>query len=289
MMKMAVGPMKPFRRQALAFLIACFPVALVLPVAVCGPAPASAPGQPTLPKGAGEPTSVSALSAVSLEPVVSATVHPPMLRAALEGSYATVARHTSTARVAYQPRKIIALTFDDGPGAYTPTILTILKAKGVKATFFVIGRQVPRYPSSIRALASAGMSVQSHTWNHPNLARARNSIIRSEISRTDNVIKAVTGVRPKCVRPPGGAYDSAVISVAAWGQHRVVNWSNDPGDWRRPGVASIRSSVLRHAANNGIVLLHDGGGNRLQTVRALPGIIDGLRARGFSFVTLCQR
>ena len=84
-----------------------------------------------------------------------------MLKAVLEGTYATVAHRTSTARVAYQPAKIIALTFDDGPGVYTPKILAILKAKGVKATFFAIGRQVPAYPSITRALASAGMSVQT--------------------------------------------------------------------------------------------------------------------------------
>jgi peptidoglycan/xylan/chitin deacetylase (PgdA/CDA1 family) len=212
-----------------------------------------------------------------------------MLKAALEGSYATVARRTATTRLAYQPARVIALTFDDGPGPYTPKILAILKAKRIKATFFVIGRQVPAYRSTIRALAGAGMSVQNHTWSHLNLAYARSATIGSEITRTDNAIKAVTGVRPSCVRPPGGAYDAAVITVAAQGRHRVVNWSNDPQDWKRPGVASIRTSVLNHAANNRIVLMHDGGANRSQTVEALPGIIEGLRARGYSFVTLCQR
>lgn len=261
-----VGPMKAAWRRALMFPAVCIPVAM-----------------------AGQATSVSAPSAVRTEHAVSQTVHPPMLKAALEGSSATVARHTAKARVAYQPARIIALTFDDGPGVYTPKILAILKARRVKATFFVVGRQVRAYPSGTRALAGAGMSVQNHTWNHPSLAWARPSAIWSEITTTDERIRALTGVRPTCVRPPGGAYDSAVITVAARGRHRVVNWSNDPGDWKKPGVASIRSWVLNHAANNGIVLLHDGGGNRSQTVTALPGIIDGLRARGYSFVTLCQR
>jgi peptidoglycan-N-acetylglucosamine deacetylase len=91
------------------------------------------------------------------------------------------------------------------------------------------------------------------------------------------------------LRPPGGVYDAVVITLAAKGRHRVVNWSIDPRDWSRPGTAAIRSRVLDHAANNGIVIIRDGGGNRSQTVAALPGIIDGLRAKGYSFVTLCQR
>ncbi len=267
---------------------ACVPVALVMLLTVCAPVPAWAPGQVDSPVRAGDATSVSALSAGRTELVVSRAVHPPMLKAVLEGTYATVAHRTSTARVAYQPAKIIALTFDDGPGVYTPKILAILKAKGVKATFFAIGRQVPAYPSITRALASAGMSVQNHTWNHPNLARAGTATIRSEISRTDDAIKAVTGVRPTCVRPPGGVYDAAVITLAAQGRHRVVNWSIDPRDWSMPGAAAIRSRVLNYAANNGIVIMHDGGGNRSQTVTALPGIINGLRAEGYWFVTLCQ-
>jgi peptidoglycan-N-acetylglucosamine deacetylase len=285
----AVGPVKSILRRALMSLAACVPAALVMLLAVCAPAPPRVPGQVDSPKRADEATIVPALSAGRIELVVSRAVHPPMLKAALEGTYVTVARRTSTARVAYQPAKIIALTFDDGPGVYTPKILAILKAKGVKATFFVIGRQVPGRWSITRGLARAGMSVQNHTWNHPNLTRAPTATIRSEISRTDNLIKAVTGVRPTCVRPPGGAYDATAITVAAQGRHRLVNWSIDPRDWSRPGAGAIRSRVLNHAANNGIVILHDGGGNRSQTVAALPGIITGLRARGYSFVTVCQR
>ena len=281
--------MNPILHRALVSCAACIPAALAPPLAVGGPAPAWAPGRADSLSQARHTTSVSALSAGSTELVVSRAAYPPMLKAALEGSYATVARHTSKARVSHQPARIIALTFDDGPGVYTPRLLAILKAKRVKATFFVIGRQVPGYRATVRALAAAGMSVQNHTWNHVNLARAGAATVRSEISRTDSAIKAVTGVRPTCVRPPGGAYDSAVITIAARGGHRVVNWSIDPGDWRRPGSAAIRSSVLSHAANNRIVLMHDGGGNRGQTVAALPGIINGLRARGYSFVTLCQR
>jgi len=268
---------------------ACIPVALALPLAVYGPAPAGVPGRSDSPNQALTTTSASAPSAGRAGLVVSRAAQPPMLKAALEGSYATVARHTSRARVSHEPARIIALTFDDGPGVYTSRILAILKAKGVRATFFVIGRQVHGYRVAVRALAAAGMSVQNHTWNHVNLARAGAATVRSEISRTDSAVKAVTGVRPTCVRPPGGSYDSAVITIAARGGHRVVNWSIDPQDWRRPGSATIRSSVLSHAANNRIVIMHDGGGNRRQTVAALPGVINGLRARGYSFVTLCQR
>src|SRR5450631_537240 len=161
--------MKPNLFRALMSFAACLPVVLVMPLAVSAPAPAWAPGQVGSPTRAGDATSVSALSAGRTEFVVSRAVHPPMLKAALEGGYSIVAQRTSAARAAYQPAKIIALTFDDGPGRYTPQILSILKAKGVKATFFAIGRQVPAYQSITRALARAGMSVQNHTWDHPNL------------------------------------------------------------------------------------------------------------------------
>jgi len=168
--------MRSARRRASVLAAAVVPVALVLPTTVCGSAPARA--------------------------TASQAAHPPMLKAALEGTYATVARSTSRARVANQPARIVALTFDDGPGRYTPRVLAILKAKGVKATFFVVGGQVRVHPRMTRALARAGMSVQNHTWNHPNLARAGSATILSEIARTDRVIMGQPVCDPPAYVPP---------------------------------------------------------------------------------------
>ena len=281
--------MNPLLHRALMSCAARIPAALVLPPAVCGPARSGVPGRADSPSQALGTAGVSALIAGCPELVVPRAANPPMLKAAVEGSHARLARHTPKARVCREPARIIALTIDDGPGVYTSWILAIVKAKGVRATFFVIGGHVHGHHATVRALAAADMSVRNHTGDHVNLARAGAATARSEISRTDSAIKAVTGVRPTCVSPRVGSHDCVVMSIAARGGHRVVSWSIDPEDGRGPGSAIIRSSVLRHAANNRIVIMHDGGGNRGQTVAALPGVINGLRARGYSFVTLCQR
>ena len=207
---------------------------------------------------------------------------------AVDGATSTVAHHVAPGRGAHGPGPVVALTFDDGPSAYTPAILATLVSSGVKATFFEVGNQVVRYPNVVRSLAAAGMSVQNHTWDHALLTGRSETQTRTEITRTDDAILALTGVRPECVRPPYGAFTPTTLAVAGQTRHRLVNWSVDTTDWSRPGVAAIRGLALGGAANNAVILMHDGGGNRSQSVAALPSIIAGLRARGYSFVTICQ-
>ncbi len=182
-----------------------------------------------------------------------------------------------------------ALTFDDGPHAtYTPQILAALATYGVPATFFPIGRNGAARPDLLRAEAAAGHAVENHSWDHPSLTRLSGPDVASQLSRTSDVVEQATGTRPTCFRPPGGATNSTVVSIAANLGLAQTLWTVDPTDWKRPGVAAIVAGVLSEAHGQGVVILmHDGGGDRSQTVAALPQIIEGLRNRGYQFVLPC--
>ncbi|MGN6380767.1 MAG: polysaccharide deacetylase family protein [Gaiellales bacterium] len=186
--------------------------------------------------------------------------------------------------------KAVALTFDDGPWpASTSAILRILHRKHVRATFFLIGEQVRARASLVRSELAAGMEVGDHSWDHPlvpplsHLSRAR---IHDEISFTATV-EAAEGAHPTLFRPPGGSWSDEVVKLAREQGMRVVLWSVDPRDWA-PGATArgITKNVLSHVHAGSIVLLHDGGGDRSATVRALPRIIDGIRRRGLKLVTV---
>ncbi|MFJ9461649.1 polysaccharide deacetylase family protein [Kitasatospora sp. NPDC101447] len=184
--------------------------------------------------------------------------------------------------------KVVYLTFDDGPSsAYTPKVLATLARYGVRATFFEIGQNVAAHPSLTAEVARQGHSVQNHSWSHPDLRRLSGSALDSQVSATDRAIRARTGRTPTCLRPPYGALNATVRSHAAALGKQVVLWSVDPADWSRPGTAAIRSRVLNSVRPGSVILLHDGGGDRSQTVAALPAVISTLKARGYGFATLC--
>jgi peptidoglycan/xylan/chitin deacetylase (PgdA/CDA1 family) len=182
----------------------------------------------------------------------------------------------------------VALTFDDGPSPYTLGILAALIQRAVPATFFVVGYEAAAAPDLLRAEANAGMSVEDHTWDHADLTRLSSGGIDSELQSTADAIQAATGHRPTCFRPPYGATNNAVTGEAARIGLTQVLWNVDPSDYQRPGAATIAARVLAAANGSGLVVgIHDGGGDRSQTTAALPAIIDGLKARGYSFVRLC--
>ncbi|MFE6054867.1 polysaccharide deacetylase family protein [Kitasatospora sp. NPDC056446] len=184
--------------------------------------------------------------------------------------------------------KVVYLTFDDGPSpAYTPRVLATLARYGVRATFFEIGQNVAAHPALTAQVARQGHSVQNHSWSHPDLRKLSGAALDSQVGSTDRAIRARTGRTPTCLRPPYGAVNGTVRSHAAALGKQVVLWSVDPTDWSRPGTAAIRSRVLDNVRPGSVILLHDGGGDRSQTVAALPGIISTLKARGYGFATLC--
>jgi peptidoglycan-N-acetylglucosamine deacetylase len=184
---------------------------------------------------------------------------------------------------------VIALTFDDGPNpVFTLQVDKVLQRYGVTATFFCIGQQVQQYPNLVQQTSLEGSAIGNHTWNHPNLTRLSPTAIRWQLSATSAAIRQATGIPPDLFRPPYGATNATVRSIASQLGLLQILWTIDTHDWQRPGVSAIVSSVLAKARNGSIVLMHDGGGDRSQTIQALPQIIIRLQQRGFTFVTVEQ-
>ncbi|MDG2990076.1 polysaccharide deacetylase family protein [Candidatus Synechococcus calcipolaris G9] len=184
-------------------------------------------------------------------------------------------------------QKLVALTFDDGPHpTHTPQVLEILQREKVKGTFFVVGQQVNQYPDLARQIVQRGHTIANHTWTHPTHPHSTEAAA-AEINRSQALIQEVTGASSRLFRPPGGNLTNGLSARAAGTQYSVVMWSADPRDWV-PGRSAqvITQEVLNQTKPGGIVLLHDGGGDRSQTVQALPAIIKGLRDKGYTLVTL---
>ena len=184
-------------------------------------------------------------------------------------------------------KKVIALTFDDGPGPFTPAVLSVLEQYHVPASFFEIGDEVARYPQYARMVAAAGYPVEDHTWSHPDLTTLPASGVAAQIDMTQAEIQAVTGTTPQCVRPPYDAWNAAVLNQVAVRGLTTMSYSIDPKDWTLPGVQAIVSRVVGAAFPGAVVDMHDAGGDRSQTVAALPQIISELRGMGYSFVSIC--
>lgn len=192
--------------------------------------------------------------------------------------------------------KKIALTFDDGPDKkWTPQVLDILKAKKANATFFIIGQNADENPDLLRRIWREGNDVGSHTYTHPNIGEVPKAEAGFELNATERLLESELGVQPLLFRPPYAEDvepetidDARVLQLATKLGYTTISLHIDPGDWTRPGVQQIVDRTLQQAeaGTGNIVLLHDSGGDRAQTIAALPQIIDGLRARGFTLVTV---
>ena len=184
-----------------------------------------------------------------------------------------------------EPPKVLYLTFDDGPSAYTPRVLELLARYNAKATFFVIGRQAAAQPELIERIWAEGHGLANHTWNHPSLSGISWPRFESEIVRTGLVL----GERGSAwIRPPYGATDRNTIGFAARLGYKTVLWTVDPRDWSRPGANVIAQRVIGRSGPGSIVLMHDGGGYREQTVAALETILRSLSGRGYRMEPFCR-
>lgn len=183
--------------------------------------------------------------------------------------------------------KVVALTFDDGPvNTTTPEILAILKEKDVKATFFVVGEQVKRFPALVLQEIAEGHEVGNHTYSHPSLTKLRKQSIEDELDKTEKEILNVAP-KPNFFRPPEGAYNNTILSIARQNEYILILWSIDPYDWRYPSVGKIVSSILQEVEPGSIILLHDGK-YPSPTPEAVWFIIDSLKSRGYQFVTISE-
>lgn len=183
----------------------------------------------------------------------------------------------------------IALTFDDGPNPpYTPQILDILDRYNIKASFFTMGLHASQYPGLVKREFLEGHTVGNHTWSHPSLPALSPDSIIWQLTTSASTLKNITGVYPTFFRPPYGNFDAKTLACANQFGLSTILWNDDPMDWSLPGVNTIVNRALSEATPGGIILMHDGGGYRRQTVLALPLLIEGLQARGYHFVTIQQ-
>lgn len=181
-----------------------------------------------------------------------------------------------------QNRRQVALTFDDGPSlTQTPATLRILNRLHAHATFFEEGRHVKGREVLMGEILARGDEIGNHSFHHPEHPGD------GELAATNRRIEAATGFRPCLFRPPYGLVDGQVISAARRAGLQLVLWGIDSLDDKHPGAAAIRSNVLSQAGPGSIILMHDGG-HHPQTVRALPGIIHGLRERGLGLTTVTE-
>jgi peptidoglycan-N-acetylglucosamine deacetylase len=183
--------------------------------------------------------------------------------------------------------RAVALTIDDGPDpVYTPQVLRVLAKYHVTATFSMVGLHVAAYPHLARAVAEDGHHIANHTWTHSDLVRMPVHRVHTELAWTSHAIHSATGVHPQLFRAPYGAWTATVIRQCERMKMLPVDWSVDPRDWARPGVRSIVRNIMHNTHPGSIILEHDGGGNRSQTVEALGIVLPRLLREGYQFHTV---
>ncbi|PTX51927.1 peptidoglycan/xylan/chitin deacetylase (PgdA/CDA1 family) [Melghirimyces profundicolus] len=184
-------------------------------------------------------------------------------------------------------KKRVAITFDDGPDSvHTPAILKILRKEEVSATFFVVGRAVQQHPEMTVRIAAEGHVLANHTWNHAYLPALSGKQIDAELDKTQRAVKRLTGREMALMRPPYGAVKGKEKRIARKG-YRIINWDVDSVDWKHGrSHQQVISSVKAQVKPGSIILLHNGGGDRSATVRALPELIRHLKQKGYRFVAV---
>lgn len=185
--------------------------------------------------------------------------------------------------------KVVALTFDDGPHPRnTAKILDLLVKYNAKATFFVVGENVQKYPDLIRRTYKDGHELANHTFSHPY--KTSITELQDEIQQTNELIYSISGFLPVLFRPVGGNYNEQMINAVADDGYKVVMWSwhQDTQDWKEPGVDKIVDKVLKGTQPGDVILFHDGVDNQEQTVKALEKILPELQKQGYRFVTVSE-
>ncbi|MFD7919316.1 polysaccharide deacetylase family protein [Streptomyces sp. NPDC059740] len=224
-------------------------------------------------------------AAGSASPHLAARPRPPASASASPSPGAAGSRHRAPRTVTYTlppDRREIALSFDDGPSAeYTPGILEVLRRNGVRATFCVIGRNAVEHPDLLRAVTDAGHLIANHSWSHAQLTGLPEQEAREELSRTSDVIERTLGAPPVIARAPYGDWNDATLRICAELGMSPLGWSVDTDDWEMPGVARIVRTVMAEVRPGSVILSHDGGGNRVQSISALAAYLPRLLDAGY--------
>ncbi len=249
------------------------------------PVPTTAATPPSSTEPAGSPLVVppsptSPEPAPSTTPTVGTESPPP----SAPPSPPTIAPQPS-GKVNCRKAKCVALTFDDGPGPFTTTLLGHLKQANVPATFFMLGQQVETHHQVTRAVAEAGHEIGVHTWDHRMLTKLDVQQVRQEITSSIKIVKKITGSTPKLMRPPYGETNQVVASEAKRAKVAQILWNVDTLDWKTRDTKKTVAAALKQTRRGSILLLHD---IHATSVAAVPGIIEGLRKKGYTFVTVSQ-
>ena len=227
------------------------------------------------------PTPAVPTSAVPTSAVPTPAVEPPAVTSSAVRPTPITGGAVPAASVDCHKLKCVALTFDDGPGPYTNKLLNILKSNHAPATFFVLGESVQLYPADLRREAELGMEIGTHTWDHRDLTKLDSGKQAQEANSAAELISTLTGHYPTLLRPPFGAWNPPTRKLG----YAVVLWDVDTEDWRNRSTATTTNIALRDVRPGSIVLMHD---IYPSTVDAVPGIIRGLRERGYTLVTVSQ-
>jgi peptidoglycan/xylan/chitin deacetylase (PgdA/CDA1 family) len=185
-------------------------------------------------------------------------------------------------------QRMVALTFDDGPSGRTPAIVRVLTRNGAHATFFVVGRATRGMETVLRHIAATGNELADHTYSHADLLALRPPARKRQLQWTRGLVARATGRQPHFFRPPYGATGPAVNRLGRSLGLIPALWSVDSRDWQLPGTKAIVRRVLANVRPGAIVLMHDGGGDRQETLRALPAILRALKRRHLQVVTLSR-
>jgi peptidoglycan/xylan/chitin deacetylase (PgdA/CDA1 family) len=259
-------------------------VSSTLTAAGCGSQPGGTTKSGAQPKSGGPAKAGICKSLFPRNPAV-AKLHTPQLAGCVASGAPFVTSGPSN------HGKVVALTFDDGPWVQTAQFLKVLEHYHVPATFFEIGEQISTYGEGgaiERRMLADGDMIGDHTWSHPDVSGG-GTFARDQIVRAAAAIKSAThGFQPCLFRAPYGAVSSALFAVTRSLGFKAIQWDVDPVDWSRPGTAAIEQRVLSHVHPGAIVLQHDGGGDRSETLAALPDEIQTLKRRGYRFETITQ-
>jgi peptidoglycan/xylan/chitin deacetylase (PgdA/CDA1 family) len=207
-------------------------------------------------------------------------------RAAENTAITRTLAYTPYVRVAGTQHKEIALTFDDGPGPYTPQVLSVLERLHAPATFFEVGMEEQYFHASTAKIVLRGYPIGDHTESHANMGQLSSKQQQSQLLRETGAIGNLGAPFPRMFRPPYGLWDKTTLKLLKKYRMLMVLWTVDTNDYERPGVPAIVDSAVRGARRGAIILMHDAGGDRTETVAALPRIIRRLRARGYKLVTI---
>jgi peptidoglycan-N-acetylglucosamine deacetylase len=238
-------------------------------------------------RAGGHPAGIGSHAARRPLPTV-AIVAPGHAPAGTVAAIERVLAYTSYISVGSRRRREVALSFDDGPSVYTRQLVAVLRREHALATFFEIGVNVRQFPQITRLQARDGFAIGDHTEDHPPMGQLSAARQQAELAGGADAIHAAGAPLPHLFRPPYGSFDTTTLGLIAHLRMLMVLWTVDTSDYARPGVARIVYTALSGARPGAIILMHDGGGDRSQTIAALPRIVRGLRRRGYRLVTVPQ-